>query len=167
MGEGRKQERKEARKQERKEGKDGKKKGDTKGGPKGGPKGGKGKDKGKKGDPKGGKDNKTGYDRPKNQDPSRYNPKRLCRAFQKFFGENGCTKKNCKYLHLQAKNLADYNMIPKGRTPKSDDGLPSTASESEKPDGGKAAVAKAKAETKKKNGKKRSDSRPPSGSEKE
>ena len=65
--------------------------------------------------------------------------------------------------------MADYNMIPKSRTPKSDDGLPSTASESEKPDGGRAAAAKAKSKAKSKaqTDKKLSNSPPPSGSEKE
>ena len=69
----------------------------------------------------------------------------------------------CKYLHLVAKTLADFNLIPTGRAPKSDDGYSSTQSESAKPNDGKAAAAKAKAEAKKKANEKRSP--PPSDSE--
>ena len=54
-------------------------------------------------------------------------------------------------------------MIPTGRVPKSDDGYGSTASESAKPNDGRAAAAKAKAEAKKKEKDKRSP--PPSDTE--
>ena len=131
---------------------------------KGDPKGGKNKNKGKSKGGKGKDENGKAFTGPRNQDPSRYNPKRLCRAFQKCFGQEGCPKGDkCKYLHLVAKTLDHFNMIPTGRAPKSEDGYSSTQSDSAKPNGGKAAAVKAKAEAKKKEKEKRSP--PPSDSE--